>query len=45
MTEIELLEKIYQEQQNQTKLLSHMGIIVARIGWLLIALVVVTLFF
>lgn len=45
MTEIELLEKIYQEQQNQTKLISHMGIIVARIGWMMIALIVVTIFF
>lgn len=45
MTEIELLEKIYEEQQHQTKLLSHLGIIVARIGWLLIVLVVISIFF
>lgn len=45
MTELELLEKIYREQQNQTKLISHLGIIVARIGWLLLVLVVLTVFF
>jgi len=45
MTEVELLEKIYQEQQNQTKLISHLGIIVARIAWLLIALIVITIIF
>jgi hypothetical protein len=45
MTEVELLEKIYEEQKNQTKLISQMGIIVVRIAWMIIALIIVTFFF
>jgi hypothetical protein len=45
MTEIELLEKILEEQKQQTKLISHIGIIVTRATWLMIVLIVIIIIF
>lgn len=45
MSEIELLEKILEEQKEHTKLISHIGIILARATWLLVILIFVTIIF